>query len=125
MAACISAIRRITGFVGWPPLDLPAARLGRCYPARWLIFLLVAYALSPIDLIPDFIPVIGYVDELVLLPLGILLVIRLLPDGLMAELRDQALRTPARRADSRVGLLIVVAVWVACAGVSARMLGIW
>ena len=123
-------ISRLRGWVGAIRRDLGAlwlaARDQRVpWLARWLIFLLVAYALSPIDLIPDFIPVIGYIDELVLLPLGILLVIRLLPDGLMAELRDQALRTPARRADSRVGLLIVVAVWVACAGVSARMLGIW
>ena len=52
------------------------------WPARALILLLIAYALSPIDLIPDFIPVLGYLDDLVLLPLGIILVRIMLPAGL-------------------------------------------
>ena len=50
-----------------------------------------AYALSPIDLIPDFIPVLGYLDDLVIVPLGILLVVRLIPPELMAEFRHEAL----------------------------------
>ncbi|GJL61799.1 MAG: membrane protein [Nitrospirales bacterium] len=58
--------------------------------AKLIAVLVAAYALSPIDLIPDFIPVIGYLDDLLLLPLGILLVVRLLPPGLMAEHRATA-----------------------------------
>jgi uncharacterized membrane protein YkvA (DUF1232 family) len=49
-----------------------------------------AYALSPIDLIPDFIPVLGYLDDLIIVPLGILLAVRLVPPDLMAEFRREA-----------------------------------
>lgn len=59
--------------------------------AKLTAFLVVGYAISPINLIPDFIPVIGYLDDLVLLPLGILLVIRKMPPELMAEHRASAL----------------------------------
>ena len=58
--------------------------------AKLLAALLVAYALSPIDLIPDFIPVLGYVDDLILLPLGIALAIRLLPSAVLDECRARA-----------------------------------
>ena len=60
--------------------------------ARLLAAAVAAYALSPIDLIPDFIPVLGYLDDVVLVPLGILLVVRLVPPGLMAEFRAEAVR---------------------------------
>ena len=56
--------------------------------AKFLIVAIVAYALSPIDLIPDFIPVLGYLDDLLIVPLGLLLVIRLLPPEVLAESRD-------------------------------------
>ena len=56
----------------------------------------VAYALSPIDLIPDFIPVLGHLDDLVIVPVGILLTIRLIPAPLMDELRAEAARREAR-----------------------------
>ena len=58
--------------------------------AKCMAILVAAYALSPIDLIPDFIPVIGYLDDLLLLPLGILLVIRLVPPGMLTEHRTVA-----------------------------------
>ena len=57
-----------------------------------------AYALSPVDLIPDFIPVLGYMDELVILPLGIMLAVRLVPTALMAEFRAEAMRATSRPA---------------------------
>ena len=62
-----------------------------------------AYALSPIDLIPDFIPVLGYVDDLLVVPLGMLLVVRLIPKPLMAEFREQAVLRdrPVSRAGGR------------------------
>ena len=71
-----------------------------------------AYALSPIDLIPDFIPVIGYLDDLVIVPLGIALTIRLIPDGLMDEFRAEAARREARPI-SIVGALFIVVLWCA------------
>ncbi len=74
-----------------------------------------AYALSPIDLIPDFIPVLGYLDDLIIVPLGILIAVRLIPPELMAEFRhDAASRV---RPVSTVAAVIVVAVWVAIAAV--------
>ena len=70
----------------------------------------LAYALSPIDLIPDFIPVLGYLDDLVLLPAGIWVALRLIPPTVMAESRaraEEAVRLPA----SKVGLIVVLGLW--------------
>jgi uncharacterized membrane protein YkvA (DUF1232 family) len=68
-----------------------------------------AYALSPIDLIPDFIPIIGYLDDLIIVPLGIMLAVKLVPTELMAEFRAEAIRR--EKPTSRAGLAIIVAVW--------------
>jgi uncharacterized membrane protein YkvA (DUF1232 family) len=73
-----------------------------------------AYALSPIDLIPDFIPVLGYLDDVILVPLGILLVVRLIPPPLMDELRIAA-RERATRPISRGGALAIVILWLLAA----------
>ncbi len=67
----------------------------------------VAYAVSPIDLIPDFIPVIGYLDDLILVPLGIVLALKMIPPEVMAECRErakEALREANQRAGSRWAL---------------------
>lgn len=88
--------------------------------ARGLAFLVAAYALSPIDLIPDFIPVLGYLDDLVIVPLGVLLVLKLVPPEVTRSAREQALaavETPVSRASAA----IVVAIWVAIASV----FGLW
>ncbi|HYE50776.1 MAG TPA: DUF1232 domain-containing protein [Azospirillaceae bacterium] len=69
-----------------------------------------AYALSPIDLIPDFVPVLGYLDDLVLVPAGIWLAIRLAPPALMAEFRAAASARQGRPV-SRAGAAAIVAVW--------------
>jgi uncharacterized membrane protein YkvA (DUF1232 family) len=58
--------------------------------SKILIFLIVAYAVSPIDLIPDFIPVLGYLDELILLPMAFILVLKTLPPHVTAECRQKA-----------------------------------
>lgn len=71
-----------------------------------------AYALSPIDLIPDFLPVIGYLDDLVLVPLGIALAVALIPPELMAEFR-RAAEERARRPKSRAGAFAIVVGWLA------------
>ena len=88
--------------------------------ARALGACIVAYALSPIDLIPDFIPVIGYLDDLVLVPLGLLLMLRLIPPEILAEHRSAA-ATIAERPVSRAGAAAVIFMWV----LSAAMLGYW
>jgi uncharacterized membrane protein YkvA (DUF1232 family) len=82
--------------------------------ARLLVAGIVAYALSPIDLIPDFVPVLGLLDELVLLPLGIALALRLIPDQVMAEARARAQAELAgARPRSRAAAAVIVAIWVA------------
>lgn len=80
-----------------------------------------AYALSPIDLIPDFIPVLGYLDEIVLLPVAVAIITRLIDSTVMADLRSRADEL-AQRPVSRWGALVVVAVWVAAAALFTRML---
>ena len=82
--------------------------------AKALAAAVAVYALSPIDLIPDFIPVIGYLDDLVLLPLGIVLVVWLIPSEVISDLRrqaDSAEEPPA----SRTAALVIVVLWVAAA----------
>ena len=82
--------------------------------ARAFALAVAAYALSPIDLIPDFVPVLGYLDEVVLLPPAILLAIRLVPPEVMAEHRATAAAAQARPV-SRAGAALIVAVWLAVA----------
>jgi uncharacterized membrane protein YkvA (DUF1232 family) len=82
--------------------------------ARLLALAIAAYALSPIDLIPDFIPVLGYLDDVILLPLGILLVIRLTPAEVIEASRLKA-RAVLEKPTSRVAAAAIVAVWVLCA----------
>jgi uncharacterized membrane protein YkvA (DUF1232 family) len=77
-----------------------------------LAIAVAAYALSPIDLIPDFVPVLGYLDDLVIVPLGIWLVVALMPDDVMAECRIKA-REAAGRPTSIAGLVVVIGVWIA------------
>ena len=72
-----------------------------------------AYALSPIDLIPDFIPILGQLDDLLIVPAGIWLAVRLIPPPVLAELRDRASTTG--RPASRIAAGLIVALWLAAA----------
>ena len=84
--------------------------------AKALGVFVVAYALSPIDLIPDFIPVLGYVDDVLLLPGLIWLAIKLLPPEVLVDCRSQAdewMRTKGSKPSSQAGAVAVVAVWFA------------
>jgi uncharacterized membrane protein YkvA (DUF1232 family) len=86
----------------------------------------VAYALSPIDLIPDFIPVLGYVDDVLLLPGLIWLTIRLLPPEVLAECRGQAdewMETKGSKPSSRVGAVLIVVLWLAIGAATWFWLG--
>ena len=77
-----------------------------------------AYALSPIDLIPDFVPVLGYLDDLIIVPFGILLAVRFVPDRLMREFRQEAVRRESLPT-SYVGATIIAAIWIVILVVSA------
>ena len=99
-------------------LYLAARHPGTPWYAKLLVAAIVAYALSPIDLIPDFVPVLGLLDDLLLIPLGIALAIRLVPPAVLAECRARA--QERRKLVSRVAGAVIVVIWLAVAG-----LGLW
>jgi uncharacterized membrane protein YkvA (DUF1232 family) len=80
--------------------------------AKALAACVLAYLLSPIDLIPDFIPVIGYLDDLIIVPAGLLLVIRLIPVEVMAEHRETARLATLERKPNWIVASVIVAIWV-------------
>ncbi len=84
--------------------------------ARVLAFVVVAYALSPIDLVPDFIPVLGYLDDVILLPGLIWLTVRLIPEPVLAVCRaraDEWMARQGRKPRMWLGVVLVVALWLA------------
>ncbi len=88
--------------------------------AKALALLVAGYALSPIDLIPDFIPVLGYLDDLVLIPLGIMLVIRLIPEEVLAECRRQSEEIVGRATRlAKVAAAVIVSIWILSAALVA------
>jgi uncharacterized membrane protein YkvA (DUF1232 family) len=85
--------------------------------ARVFAALVVGYAFSPIDLIPDAIPVLGYLDDLLIVPLGIALAIRMIPLPVLAECREEA-RNAKDRPVNKVAAVVVVAIWIALAALA-------
>jgi uncharacterized membrane protein YkvA (DUF1232 family) len=92
---------------------------------KLVALLVLAYALSPIDLIPDFIPVLGMLDDLVLLPLGVALAVRLTPRALWGFMLEKADQFKGRLPRQLVGLLLVILVWLAVGGVLMVSLVSW
>lgn len=83
--------------------------------------MVVAYALSPIDLIPDFIPVLGYLDDLILVPLGVAFAIRLIPDEVLFDCRSRAQREFRNgKPVSRVAAVVIIFIWVILAAFAIR-----
>lgn len=82
--------------------------------AKLVALLVAAYAISPIDLIPDFIPVFGYLDDLILVPLGIMLVLRLVPTEVMQRCRLQA-DAMSQKPSSYIAALVFIIVWLGLA----------
>jgi len=90
--------------------------------AKLLVAAIVAYALSPIDLIPDFVPVVGYLDDLILVPLGLALALKLVPADVMEDCRARARDAlQSGRRVSRAAAAVIVAIWV----VLAALFGVW
>jgi uncharacterized membrane protein YkvA (DUF1232 family) len=81
--------------------------------AKLLTACIVGYAFSPIDLIPDFIPVLGYLDDLILLPIGIYFVLKMIPDDIISECREKA-RTMSsqRRPANYLAATVIVTIWM-------------
>ena len=88
--------------------------------AKLVTACVVAYAFSPIDLIPDFVPILGYLDDLVLVPLGILLALRMIPDTVLVECRAQAAaELRGNRPRNWVAAAVIVALWALSIGLTA------
>lgn len=85
--------------------------------AKLFAALVVGYAFSPIDLIPDPIPILGYLDDLVLVPLGVALAVRMIPEEVLSESRQRAREMMERgeRPVSRTAAAVIVALWLALA----------
>lgn len=90
--------------------------------ARLLAAGVVAYAFSPIDLIPDFIPILGYLDDLILVPLGIWLVLQMIPPAVLAECREKAAIAIAQgKPTNWTAAILIVAIWV----LSGVLIAVW
>ncbi|HEY94686.1 MAG TPA: DUF1232 domain-containing protein [Dehalococcoidia bacterium] len=77
-----------------------------------LMLLIIAYALSPVDLVPDFVPLLGYIDDIIILPLGIYLVFKLIPEEIKAEYREKAESQVPGSNLKWVGLAMIILVWL-------------
>jgi len=90
--------------------------------AKVLAAMVVGYAFSPLDLIPDSIPVLGYVDDLILVPLGVAAALKMIPPAVMAECRQQAKeRMAEERPRNWVAAAVIVAIWLLSAALVARL----
>ena len=90
--------------------------------ARIFAAVVVAYAFSPIDLIPDPIPILGYLDDLVLIPLGIALAVRMIPPGILAECRAKARETRIKAGPkSTAAAIVIVAIWLLLAALAVYL----
>lgn len=95
-------------------LYLAARHSGTPWYAKLYLIAIVAYALSPIDLIPDFIPVLGFLDEIILLPFAIVLAVKLVPDAVMSECRIRAAQQGASSSWlGRLGAAFIALIWLA------------
>src|SRR5215471_15484763 len=118
----ISSVDRLKSWARGVRRDVHALYLAARDPrvpwyAKALAAIVAGYALSPIDLIPDFIPVVGYLDDVILVPLGILLVMKLIPPRIMAEHRALAAAAQDRPV-SRGAAITIVVIWLACAALA-------
>jgi len=90
--------------------------------AKVLVAMIIGYALSPIDLIPDFIPVLGYVDDLIIIPTGISLAIKMIPEEVLEECREKAESEPISSKSKWVAAFIIVLIWVLVAYLVLRFI---
>lgn len=80
--------------------------------AKILLALIIGYALSPVDLVPDFVPVLGYIDDIIILPALIVLARRSIPETVMAECRERVLREPLDIKSKWVAAAVIIIIWL-------------
>lgn len=82
---------------------------------KLIAILVIGYALSPIDLIPDFIPVLGYLDDIILVPLGISLVLKLIPSDILEECREKVKNSEKVKKKNWFAGFIIICIWISIA----------
>jgi uncharacterized membrane protein YkvA (DUF1232 family) len=85
------------------------------WPVKALILCVIAHTFSPIDLIPDFIPILGYLDDLIITPGGLWLAVRLIPPEVLAEAQSAAAAREVEKGMGRVGAALIVLIWILAA----------
>ena len=118
----VGPIRRLESWASRLKVEVYALYLAYKDPrvpwyARVFAAVVVGYAFSPIDLIPDVVPVLGYLDDLILIPLGVALAIKMIPPQVLSECRKKARETPDRPVN-KVAAVVVLAIWVALAALA-------
>lgn len=121
-------IKKLQRFAQQMKTQLTALYLASKHPAlpswiKWMLIGVVAYALSPIDLIPDFIPIIGYLDELILLPFAIYILVKCLPERVWQECLIEAKERPIHLSHNGYAASVIIICWVIMMAVMAY--GIW
>jgi uncharacterized membrane protein YkvA (DUF1232 family) len=122
----VGSIRRLESWARGLKVEVYALYLAYRDPrvswyARVFAAVVVGYAFSPIDLIPDVVPVLGYLDDLVVVPLGVALAIKMIPPRVLAECREKA-RDAKDRPVNKVAAVVIVIVWIALAVLAVRIL---
>jgi len=125
--------KKISAWAKALKLDVLALWLALKHPevsawAKAISFVAVAYALSPIDLIPDFIPVLGYLDDLIIVPVLVWLALKLIPIDVIQHSRTQAvewINSNQSKPKSYVGLLIVLVIWLVCLVIVVKQFSLW
>jgi len=91
--------------------------------ARIFAACVVGYAFSPIDLIPDPIPILGYLDDLILIPLGVLLALRMIPEEVMAECRERSQEIMRQKKPvNRTAAIVIIAIWIIFAAIAVNFM---
>jgi uncharacterized membrane protein YkvA (DUF1232 family) len=94
--------------------------------ARLFVICLLGYAFSPLDLIPDFVPILGYLDDLIVLPLGVLLAIKLIPPVVLEESRVQAeVMVNHEKPTNWIGIVVIILIWTLCAVMIGMFFSQW
>ena len=119
----IKVVERLKRWAGRLKAELYALYLAYRDPrvplyARVFAACVVGYAFSPIDLIPDPIPILGYLDDLVLIPLGVALAIKMIPGDVLDECREKARNVIEERPVNRTAAAAIVALWLSLAGLA-------
>lgn len=129
----MTSFQKITAWAKALKFDVLALWFALKHPSvsgwvKAIAFIAVAYALSPIDLIPDFIPVLGYLDDLIIVPVLVWIALKLVPIDVLKQTREQAaewINGNQSKPKSYLGLFFVLLIWLICVVIVVKQFGLW